>query len=421
MNITIFGVVYLFILILSFFYKNIKPMIVLLFFSFVLQCDNVLIFNGTGIGPAIFSCLAFIIRSFINNPSISKLQHIDFFFLIFIIYIFINSFLINSNYDFSIVLKMILLFLYFISYIRLKEIRFYDKAFFEKLINYLFAFLLIIGLIQFFISLGVLPKFQLFQIFLYNDKSNNIGFYTDNYHRLFSTFMEPSYMSIVLIFGFIYFFNKKFNRKNIFFLLLIVLELVLTFSTTAYLGLAIYLLYKFIFEEKNSKNFILFILTCVFIVTIGLTTNVLDTVIFSKASSGSAGTRNIWNSNALELFKSNLLFGVGYKQSRASSLIYTLASELGIMGIILYSLFVISFILDIIKHRKEKPTFQIAIVISILCCLIALPDIDLVSFWLILFFYALNENLQIAKQLNKIKSEKFNLYENPAIKFSYYK
>ena len=91
------------------------------------------------------------------------------------------------------------------------------------------------------------------------------------------------------------------------------------------------------------------------------------------------------------------------------------------MGIILYSLFVISFILDIIKHRKEKPTFQIAIVISILCCLIALPDIDLVSFWLILFFYALNENLQIAKQLNKIKSEKFNLYENPAIKFSYYK
>ena len=66
--------------------------------------------------------------------------------------------------------------------------------------------------------------------------------------------------------------------------------------------------------------------------------DVLDLVIFSKASSGSGVARHGWNVIAMREFNTSPFWGVGYKMSRGSSIIYTILSELGILGMIVYTI-----------------------------------------------------------------------------------
>lgn len=57
------------------------------------------------------------------------------------------------------------------------------------------------------------------------------------------------------------------------------------------------------------------------IVALMVGTDILEEVVFKKMSSISATVRNQWNNRAIESFYSSPLIGVGYKQSRASSII----------------------------------------------------------------------------------------------------
>lgn len=399
---TLFGVLWIGIIVFCCSRKNIEMLIFITLFSMVLQSTNVISFSGISVGPQLITNLALLfmvilkviakgrIRIYGNSSSILPC------FLLLVSVCF--SSLMNGNFS-DAILRIVQLGVYIAVFISLNCMEDYiSEDFVFKSMKVITVFVLFMGALQILMTSGIVPRFSLVKILFYNENADYVYFNRNNYTRLMSTFLEPSYCGCFLVASFFYFSSIwSGNKKCPIILISLLIEILLTRSSTAYVAIGLVSIVFILFSnnKKFKKTLVLLGVVSVTIMVI-FGYGVLDTVLFSKLSSGSALTRSYWNSAALEAFDSSPLFGTGYKTARASSLILSILGELGLIGLIIYLLFICNICSTLITQRK-KITFkdgavQIAILAVVIAQFVACPDLDLCVFWMMLDLEAIQKN-----------------------------
>lgn len=414
MTITLFGVVWGCLLFYTVYKKNVESMVFLTLFSMIFQCNNVFVIPSTGVGPQIITSFVFIIFSFllpyghVLKIGAKSIQYITPWILLLGV-IFVSS-IINSSLSKNI-FRIIQICIYVICFIRMFSISRNYKINLDKITRFIIWFVVIIGVFQYLMSAGILPKFWIVKQLLFNEQNNPVVFfYNSNVKRVFSTFMEASYCAPVLVGGFYYILYDKFNNNykkydNILMLLLLV-EIFLTFSATAYAIFIAIGAFTSLLLPNNKKRTLIFKVVFFTICLLGVLL-LYDKLIFmveSKLLSGSGVARNGWNIVALRTFNANKIIGVGYKNSRASSLILTILSEMGIIGLGIYLFAIITMVKNVLKAKECKVAtkkYLILIMSTLLAQFISCPDLDFCVFWLFNYFISIEYGSTLLKK-NKI-------------------
>lgn len=389
---TIFGILWIGALIIAAF-RNIKLLFVLTILSSVLQCDNVFVINGTGIGPQVITSIVFIMKVFLIKKDDWKTNK-KFFLIaiscISILIVALISLIINNKLNENF-LRYMQLVAYVVCFICMSKIsNEIDEDFIYSCITGITIFLITVGFIQILITTGFLPRLSIIKELLYNDTLSDVIYFTrNNYFRILSTYMEPSYYACFLVGAFYYFIIiKKKNIKNYILITLIFIQIIFTFSSTAYGTFAILGIIYFLIENNFKIKLAMLALgiTSILVLYFGFY-DVLDTVIFSKAQSGSANARFAWNDKAMKVFEENKIIGTGYKTTRASSVVCTILAEMGIIGLLSYGV-INYFVVKDIFYLKGKNDFKqelgirMAILGVLIAQIIAVPDIDICVYWM---------------------------------------
>lgn len=391
---TVFGILWIGIIVFCFFIRDIRFLLFATLFSMVLQSTNVISYNGTMVGPQVITCFFFILRCMLikRDRSIIRINKIKIgLFLVF--FAVVVSSLLNNTLLLNL-LKIIQLGIYIITFLCITNISDkIDKSFINLFIKKTTIFVLILGLIQILSSGGIIPRISIISSLFFNDTSFSVYYWHENYFRITSTFMEPSYCGSFLVGSLFYFISTyEKDKKNIILLILVFLEIILTQSTTAYISVAICgVLFLIFSKNKQIKRIILptsiFIICILFLFAYDL----LDTVIFSKADSGSALTRNYWNQYAIKSFESSKMFGIGYKNLRASSIIYSLLGELGVFGLISYLFLNLEICKQLLKKIElNNAGIRFSVLAIIICQFLSCPDLDLCVYWMFMYLIALS-------------------------------
>ena len=225
---TIFGVIYLIILIFAFF-TNIKVLFALTIFSSVLQCDNVFVLGDTGIGPQVITSLVFLLKVILIKKDKFLVINKKFILIesssVLLLIIAFVSLLVNNNLE-KTIFKYLQLVIYVLCFIAMSKVsKFIDNEFVHKVIKYLTIFLIIMGFIQLMITTGILPRFTIIKELFYNDNLSDVVYFTrDNYFRVLSTYMEPSYYAGFIVGAFYYFLLQDKRTKGEKILLLFIMN-----------------------------------------------------------------------------------------------------------------------------------------------------------------------------------------------------
>lgn len=414
---TIFGIVWCALLVECLIISNMEGLIFLTLLSSTLQCNNVFVIGNVSIGPQVVTSIVFLIKMIVNKRNFKvKIRRnaigiqtcvITLFFITFFSSILNNC--IEKNF-----MRVVQLLIYLLCFLFM-----YDAG--EKVrpeyvyssLRRITIFLLIVGGVQLLITTGWLPRMSLIKEFIYNDSSSTVYFYHDNYFRVMSTYMEPSYFAGFLVGSFYYFLLYKTKRKeNLVLLIAILSEIIFTFSSTAY-GAFLLMGFVIIVASKDGKFRACILISGIvgfFVMYLGFY-NILDTVIFSKMETGSGITRLYWNRAAQRAFESSPIYGVGYKMSRASSLFYTLLAETGILGLATYLFVNLQIILQVFSRRTQNydSGYQgicIAVISVVVCQMIAIPDLDICTYWMWMNFLALS---YAHRKEKKNEGKKYNI------------
>ena len=402
MHITLFGYIWIILIIVAFLSKDYKPFISLTLFSMIFQSNNVIVINSNvGVGPQIITSFLCLIKLYLFTPNnhlynIYRIRKITLIFTVFIIHIIVSTYINIDDFGLLQVLNILMLIIYYACFGKFLSLEFKNKdEFVDKNIYMIAYFVIAIGIIQIMVVSGIIKGKEILRILFYNDTiSDSVVYNVKTVNRLYSTFMEPSYAGAFLVGVFNYaLVSEEVNRKNTVFLILVLVSIVLTKSTTAYVALLISILIWFLSKSNKKKIKVLLpiIIFIGLIVTI-IFYDILQEVIFDKLSSISARVRSNWNKRALDTFKSNPYIGSGYKSQRASSLVYTILAELGIIGFLLYAFFIYKIIKPVfIKRASNDATYKgIFLVIGVLIAqIIACPDLNFSVFWFSMYIMAL--------------------------------
>lgn len=406
--ITLFGFIWLFLLGYNICKKNVEKVFFLTLFSMIFQCNDVFIIFSTGIGPQVITSFTFIVFSFfISEYSLKINKKVIFFtfpwFLLLLIIIITN--IINLTLTKNL-FRVLQIYIYIVCFIRLFNLSRIYRIDLDKMIRIIFWFVVIIGIFQYLMSTGILPKFWIAKSLLFNEQNNPVVFfYNTNVKRVFSTFMEASYCAPVLVGGFYYVmyerFNNNFKKYDNLLLIILLIEIYLTLSATAYIIFIAVGIFTCLLLPNNKKSFIfktLFIMVCLLGI-IFLYEEVISKV-ESKLLSGSGVARNGWNIVALRKFNANKLIGVGYKNSRASSLIFTILSEMGLIGFGVYFFAIFTLFKSILNIKLLKSyvrKYLILLISALLAQIISCPDLDFCVFWLFNYLVGIAYGLSLSK------------------------
>ncbi len=408
---TLFGFIWLIVIIYGVFRKDIKAMIAITLFFMTFQCTNVLVINDDiGIGPQVLTSIIYIMKSWINRNwkihirSIQKNKlGVSSVFLIMLLFTMVSSSVFNGVFS-----RSYLVILHFAVYVacfmcmQQDAVNMGEKELYG-LVRGLVIFVSVFGLIQLGSTMGVLPLRDMMKPIFYNDESMNVYFnWNDLFHnrRIYSTFMEPSYFASFSVGAFYYLLCFKDRIKNnIWLFVILFVSIVISFSSTAYGAFAITgLVFLVTTKELNYKWKLLIVLIALVVAGIfyyGFY-YILDEVIFSKSLTGSGIVRARWNKTALNAFLSSPVYGIGYRQVRGSSILYGIMGELGLLGLLFFAgfnLFALWRVVFRVRNNNSmtKGDFGViyATIAALSCMLIACPDLDLCSYWMWLYLLAL--------------------------------
>ena len=393
MSVTLFGILWVIAAFFAVIADRINAMVVFTMASMVLQCDVVLYFGGVGVGPQILASVLFIVKSLVYASTKSRMHFNPCITAAAALLAGVMLSSIINGVASEVAMNFAQLAIYVICFMRFYVVPRYINR--ETIIRYftcLTIFVVIVGALQFFATLGVFPRAGLLPTLIYNDPGPNIYFNAPILaKRLYATFMEPSYCAAFLVgaFYFLMLAKKEKAKKDHALLIAILIEIVATQSTTAYLAFVVMGAVCIVFfKDKATAKYLIpemMILMTALLISPGL----LDTVIFSKAESGSALVRDAWNTRALDSFFSSPLFGVGYKQRRASSLVICLLAEVGIVGLILFvALLSACFISSEKAYRRTALPAKALLAAGVVCMVAAIPDLDSCVLWLFLYVFA---------------------------------
>lgn len=400
--ITLFGVIWIGILFFCMLCNSLTGMCFLTVLSSTLQSANVFVIGDNGVGSQVITSMVFIAWMLLQRENSKiKLRYrsigIQIGFLLILAIILYSS--IANGVIWLHISRIIQLLIYILCYFMMYQAG--EKISIDytyQMIRKITIFLLVVGVIQLLITTGYLPRLSIIQILLYNDTDPAVYYHRDGYFRILSTYMEPSYYAGYLVGAFYYFLScKKERKKNYILLFMIFFEIIMTFSSTAYASFALIgILYFANTKEGKMKLFILLGGVIGFLVMYYGFYDVLDQVIFSKSESGSGVARHYINLAAKRKFESSPVYGVGYKESRASSVFYTLLSELGIIGLITYIYTNIAIIFPLFSKKLQSIFDErylgvcIAVSSVIVCQIVAVPDLDICTYWMWMNILALS-------------------------------
>ena len=396
---TIFGILWLCIILWDFIKKPVTNTFFLMIFFMTFQSTNVIYVNGSGIGPGVLTSLVFILKIFfMQKMKIRKIVHSVTIFAVALLILLIAYISLILN---DVLRENILLFfqitVYVFCFISIQFIKTDITAdWMYQSIRKIIIFHVAFSIIQILTTINILPIRFILTIFFYNDPSTDIVFHRAYYARVMSTFMEPSYYAGFIV-GAFYFLliqkDKLFQNKIL--LVMIAIEILLTQSSTAYGALLIIGIVLILFS--NSFTLKQKIIIC----AVGMITalvlyfgfySLLDKVIFSKNLTGSYTTRTRYNSTAWKAFLTSPLLGIGYKNCRGSSIIYSLLGQIGIIGTSVYLLFNVviqSTIKAGSKNMKDLLTAsKFGVLTTMICQIIACPDLDLCTYWIWLYIFS---------------------------------
>ncbi|MCR5231259.1 MAG: hypothetical protein K6B64_01260 [Acholeplasmatales bacterium] len=415
MEITIAGFIWIVIVMFSYMKKNIKYMFGTLITCMTFQGCNVLIIGEKGIGPGILTALIFISYVFIRgNFKIKTIKRdIKIYSPLFILALIPTiSCLINGCIA-DTWLVLLQLIVYVLCFYSIQcGIKILDCITVYKTARNLAVFHCWFAFIQFLTTTEFLPLRPVLNVLVFNDMSENIVFHWPNYDRMLSTFMEPSYFAVFLVGAFYYFLSQKEKwKKNYLLLGTIFCEILMTKSSTAYgafflMGL-LFVCFSNTFSLKQKTIIVIGSITFLAVLYLGFY-SLIDAVILSKSDSASFRQRVKFNMNAMSVFRTSPLFGIGYKQCRGSSIIYSLLGEIGILGLFAYLWFNVSiFFNKIYKYSSQLFPTKLAVASAMIAQILACPDLDLCSYWIWIFIYGSviqKRKEHISKYLNHIIS-----------------
>ncbi len=405
---TLLGVLWLCIVLWDFIKMPIANTVFLTILFMTFQSSNVLYINGTGIGPGILTSIILVLKIFILQKfRIRKITEFKGVFVLAVLMLFVIYFSLVLNNIFE---KKYLTFLqisvYVFCFISIQFIsRSVTKDAAYKLIRRIIVFHVIFGFVQVLTTTDILPLRSALEVLVYNDPSTDIVFHRDYYARVMSTFMEPSYYAGFLVGAFFFLIiHRDALYQNKLLIFAIIVEILLTQSTTAYVSFMIVGIILILFSNSFSLKQKFFI--CMLVV-IGILIlyfgfySLLDAVVFSKDQTGSYSTRLRFNNMALESFFSSPLIGIGYKNCRGSSIIYSLLGEIGIIGLGSYFIFNVILFLTGIKYSDNiLIASKFGVLTTVICQIIACPDLDLCTYWIWLYIFSFV--LLVLKQNTKV-------------------
>ncbi|WP_029231643.1 O-antigen ligase family protein [Butyrivibrio sp. VCB2006] len=420
---TIFGVIWALIMLYCFKKADIKYMFFATLIFMTFQCANVLYLHGSsGVGPQVLTSICFIAKFFISSKFKFTRIRKDKSLLASLSLVALAILIIVSGYKNSNLSETLLvifqLFVYMIAFLLMRRTaKSIGKENLYKLVRTIIIFVVAVGVIQWSITRFVPAAKILLKYIFYSDNSTDVYFnHNDAYHngRIYSTFMEPSYMAAFAVGAFYYlvcFWNRL--KENIALLIMLVIIIVASLSSTAYGAFIITgLIFIVSTKELKLKWKVLIVSFAAVLAFVFFTMfyDVLDVVIFSKASSASGVTRARWNLEALDAYNTSPIFGVGYKAIRGSSIIYTIMGELGILGLISFVSFNIASVWRVVFRGIRAKKYSLgyygvlyAAISSVTCLVIACPDLDLCSYWFWLYLVSCYNGLELIKyRTNKI-------------------
>lgn len=411
MSVTLFGVIWITLLFYLFYLMQIEKIITTLFFSMVLQCNNVIVIGETGIGPQLITTFFFIATYFFlqRNSVERKTNHSKFFLIVLFVFCFYalsNALILNI--EGGKFMEIASLYIYLFASVCLYDLRAcISDNFIWIVIKKLYIFLVIAGGLQFLSTTGVIPKWLLSE-FLFNDKSEYVYYHVNYFYpRVTSTFMEPSYFSSIfcgLLISMIY--NRRKLRYPNLLIIVGVVELLLTVSTTGYLTFLCGLIFLMLLDSSNDKlvKYLPIFMFVVFFV-FAFWDTVIQDVIVNKMESESGVERQRWNLMAIDAFQSKPIFGDGYGKLRASSLPLTILANLGIVGLFVYYLSIIHGLAPIFILKNKEMRMLIVSRLIMFCVvisqIIACPDLTLCTFWLSVYIIAVTRKTYSMLQLYK--------------------
>lgn len=416
---TLFGWIWLLIIIYSFIQEDIKPMIFTTIFSMIFQCTNMIYIEGfLSCGPQIITSILFIVKSYLYKDPINcnqidnnKVDKYKKFILIFGIYIILGAIINGLTMNLSFLLNCSIIIIYqFAFYRMMKFSNLINDRDIENIVKYLTIIILFFGFFQMIVGYFDLPRNNLIGMLFYNDNMDtNIFYYKDSY-RFYSLFMEPSYcaglLSAILVY---YLFKKEKDKYDIIKIILVTLAIILSRSSTAYITFSIIVGIYILINIKKKSTWIMIIGIVIVGLYLLLFTDLINEVLINKLNSPSGRVRLSLDRYAFSQFIENPIFGIGYKQIRASSILIDLLCEFGIVGTILYSI-PFSYIIYILIKQKNlyEKKYNLMVSSMLISMLIACPDIDLCTFWLVMYIFALSFGLN-AKTVEDSKEKKIGI------------
>ncbi|TWH79376.1 O-antigen ligase family protein [Sedimentibacter saalensis] len=399
MQITIFGIIWTIILVCSSISNSTRTLLFFTLLSMIFQCNNILSIGGIGIGVQIFTVSFTVVRFLLLRAKKLKYRAVSIVtgILFMLLFAIVISLIYNASFESINIIGFLMIAVYFVFAVIItkKKINI-DYKWLEHAENIIIVFVLVIGAFQVFSKLGFSLFDGFLRTFIYNDIDNsNVIFNYKSSTAFYSTFMEPSYCGAFLVAAFSSVITRRdINIKNIVLSGCLIIAILLTRSSTAFGGLAIMLCMLWFVRSKKKiyKLFIpIFIITLIWMFTFNI--EILNQVIFKKiGSKGSFSVRSNWNQLALRAFYQSPLTGIGFKNVRASSIYISLLGEIGILGIVPYSIMIIHSVIEFIEKKtaelvKSKYLFVFSIIV---CQIIACPDLNFSPFWLGIYLLLLS-------------------------------
>lgn len=420
---TLFGYLWLVIVICCFLRKDMKYMafITLLFMCF--QSANVLYFNNRGVGPQILTSIMFIARSVLNHGTIIRIakdrkkNYVDIFLLLLLGVVLYSS--VKNDVLEERTLAVIQLIVYVVCFICMERtLKGMGEAEIYSMIRGITIIILTIGVLQWLTAMKILNLRDILKVLVYNDNGSSVAF-NSQIKRLYSTFMEPSYFAGFVVGAFYYFFSISTKwKENIILMCGLFIELLLSKSSAAF-GAFLVVGIVFVAVSRNIDfQWKIAIIACGVMGFLFLYFGfyeLLDSVIFSKADTGSYRTRLAMNNRAMRAFQASPWYGTGYKSVRGSSIVNTLLGQLGMSGLALYLIVNIKIFAAVLM--KKQRTFcsvlydgaRFGLLSAVACQVIACPDVDLCTYWFWMYavaaHFAVSGKESIARKTGEVVAD----------------
>lgn len=389
---TVFGVLWLGLIVWCVYSEKLPYLLALTLFSMVFQCSNVIAIGGLNVGPQVITNLAFLLVALLKalkqgSVALSGAGRAALPAAALVLAALASA-LLNGSLP-GTLLRLLQLAVYGAAFgVMAQAHRFVSEAFVARTVKRLTLFVLVMGAVQLLITSGLLPRLALVKLLFYNENASYVYYNRAHYTRLMSTFLEPSYCGGFLVGAFFYFASMwKGTKREAALLAALAAEILLTRSSTAYGAFAVTgALFLLRGRNREAKKLLLLAggLGLGWMLVLGR--GVLDEVVFSKLLSASAATRHRWNTAAWQAFLRSPVYGVGYKNARASSLLVSVLGEMGLVGLAAWAALNGAVLRPLWEkrrlHGRQFYAVRFALLGVLAAQLLACPDLDFCVYWL---------------------------------------